>query len=238
VKFKEKWIYLCLGALSLCAISCTPNGPTPILEPVEPPLPPHHYRPRPLPTPTPLPTAVPTPEPTPKPTPVPTPLPTPKPFVKHDPLLIIGLGAGLDWPFSGWNPSYSLGTGGSLEVGYAFFKDLEFGVNADYFSYSGSFFGTPLTDQDLRVHFWGRYFWGQWPIRPYLTAEGGEVWESFQVGGNSLHSQYPTGGLGGGMELGLDKGVDLYVQALFSFLFSPGVTAIDIPFTTGLRFKL
>lgn len=233
MKPKERRIWWGLGALALCAVSCSQwNGPTPVLLPVEPPEPPHHYRPRP----TAEPTA--TPEPTPAPTPLPTPTPVPKPKVAGPRLFIIGLGGGLDWPFSGWNKSYSLGTGGSVEVGYAFFKDLEFGLNLEYFSYSGSFFGQPLSDQDLRAHLWGRYLWGQWPIRPYVTVEAGQLWETFQVGTNSLQNEYPTGGVGGGMELGLDQDTDLYGQALFNFLFSPGTTAIDIPFTTGLRFKL
>lgn len=233
MRARKNWFWWGLAALSLCAAACNRwNGPTPVLSPVEPPEPPHHYHPRP--------TAVPTPEPTPEPTPVPTPKPTPAPTPKvvGPRLFIIGLGAGLDWPFSGWNPSYSLGTGGSVELGYAFFKDLEFGLDANLFSYTGSFFGQPLKDQDLRVHFWGRYLWGKWPIRPYVTAEAGELWESFQVGGSSAQSEFPTGAVGGGMELGLDENTDLYGQALFNFLFSPGTTAVDIPFTTGLRFKL
>lgn len=236
MKSKGNRIYLGLGLFSLLGFACGRwNGPTPVLSPVEPPAPPHHYHPRPV---EPTATPSPTPPPTPVPTPIPTPTPKPKPKVAGPRLWIIGLGAGLDWPFSGWNPSYSLGTGGSLELGYAFFKDLEFGLNADFFSYSGSFFGQPLADQDLRVHFWGRYLWGKWPVRPYLTAEAGELWEFFQVGGSSLQSQYPTAAFGGGMELGLNPEMDLYGQALLDFLFSPGVLAVDIPFTTGLRFKL
>jgi hypothetical protein len=38
--------------------------------------------------------------------------------------------------------------------------------------------------------------------------------------------------------LGLEPDLGLYGEVLFNFLFSPQTTAVDIPFTTGLQFKL
>ena len=150
----------------------------------------------------------------------------------------IGMGIGMDFPSSGWNPAYNFGTGSNMEIAYGFIKGWVMGVGMTFMNYSGSVYEIPLTDRDINLHWLTRISCGSGGIDPYFTAQAGEAWQTSTVYGKSVREMNPAMGVGAGVEFGLDSRFDLYGEGLLDFILNPQGTALDIPFSTGIRLKL
>ena len=144
----------------------------------------------------------------------------------------------LSFPMSGWNSNYAVGTGEDLEVGYALDRHWTMGLGMSFLNFSGSYFGIPLSNKATQVNLLARYFWGNGGIQPYLAAQAGGAWQVSTAIGTSVENFNPSGGFGGGVELGLDEATAFYGESLFNFIFLPKGAAWEVPISTGLRFKL
>lgn len=170
------------------------------------------------------------------PTPAPIPVtPTPTPF----PRLIVGGGVGMAWPFSGWNSTYSSGTGFSADIGFAIDHQWVVGLGLSSFNFSGSIYGVPLSYQDVRGNVMVRYFLTPAKIHPYLTLRAGEIWQTATAENQSIKSYFPELNVGAGVELDLDYWASLYAEATCDMIFiSSNDYATDIPLVLGLRLKI
>lgn len=151
---------------------------------------------------------------------------------------IVGWGLNMDFPVSDWNSAYDFGTGMNVEVAYALTKSWVMGIGMTFMNYSGSFYGIPLTDQDMDLHLLTRVMWGKGGIEPYVTAQAGGIWQTSTALGQTAQEVSPTVGLGAGVELGVDETFDLYCEALFDLIMGIQGTAWDIPISTGVRLKI
>jgi hypothetical protein len=140
----------------------------------------------------------------------------------------IGLGTGLDFPISGWNPNYYVAGGTHFFGGYRF----NFNWSAELDVADWVFIGGDTALYNFRFLAQAKYTFDVDGWQPYLLAGPGLSLQTHYFDGGSASDPDFLAGAGAQLELG--GHCRLFLQGELNLIPASGSTALDVPLTAGL----
>ena len=167
-------------------------------------------------------------------------------FINAQSKMALGLNAGIALPMGDFADGYDMGFGGNALFVYHVSPNADVTLSAGYLTWSGKD-SSDFTFSSIPVMVGGKYLFGQGKFHPYINAELGVHFVTFDMPeyeifgetyGGSTSETYFGWGAGAGFLYQVGNNMDLDVNARYNSIAAEGGSSDYVSIMVGLLFGL